>query len=229
MSSGWRITPLDSVKNSSIYHHMPSGWLSWSWYHILMSYDNVITSSRYNTLPFVGHPNEIANFGCSQHAVVIQHFLRFVPCPESNSLFLIWPPEILSIAAVLYWLADAFNEKFYCRLTTVKFEKKKTLGLFFNNNLSKQTALTQCCIAGIRLDFGVKGNRNDLHVCPLLPGLKSCNLYRWHPFCVSVSQFYSINARILWILQYYIPCKRCWEFLLSFVGAPVWSQKQWQS
>ena len=130
MSSGWRITPLDSVKNSSIYHHMPSGWLSWSWYHILMSYDNVITSSRYNTLPFVGHPNEIANFGCSQHAVVIQHFRRFVPCPESNSLFLIWPPEILSIAAVLYWLADAFNEKFYCRLTTVKFEKKNTWTFF---------------------------------------------------------------------------------------------------
>ena len=45
-----------------------SGWLSWNWCLIRMSYDNVIMSpSKWHTLPFLSHPDEIANFDFSQH------------------------------------------------------------------------------------------------------------------------------------------------------------------
>ena len=56
------------------YHHMSSGWRSWSWYLIRMSYDNVIMSPGWHTLPFLSHPDEIANFDFSQHAVALQRF-----------------------------------------------------------------------------------------------------------------------------------------------------------
>ena len=48
---------------------MSSGWLSWRWYLIQMSYDNTIMSSGSDTLPFLSHRNEIANF-----AVALQRF-----------------------------------------------------------------------------------------------------------------------------------------------------------
>ena len=44
------------------FHHMSSGWLSRNWYLIRMRYDNVIMSSGWDTLPFLSHPGEIANF-----------------------------------------------------------------------------------------------------------------------------------------------------------------------
>ena len=50
------------------YHHMSSGWLSWSWYFIQMSYDNAIMSSEWHTLPFLCHSVEIVNFDFLQHA-----------------------------------------------------------------------------------------------------------------------------------------------------------------
>ena len=53
---------------------MSHGWLSWSWYLIWMGYDNVIMSSGWHTLPFLSHPDEIANFDFSQHAVALQRF-----------------------------------------------------------------------------------------------------------------------------------------------------------
>ena len=46
---------------------MSSGWLNWGWYLIRMSYDNAIMSSGWHTLPFLSHPDEIANFDFSQH------------------------------------------------------------------------------------------------------------------------------------------------------------------
>ena len=49
--------------------HLPSGWLSWSWNLIRMSYDNVIMSPGWHALPFLSHPDDIANFDFSQHTV----------------------------------------------------------------------------------------------------------------------------------------------------------------
>ena len=39
-----------------------------------MSYGNVIMSSGWDTLPFLSHPDEIANFDFPQHAVALQRF-----------------------------------------------------------------------------------------------------------------------------------------------------------
>ena len=61
---------------------MSSGWLSWSRYLIRMSYGNVILSSKWHTLTFSSHPNEIANFDFSQHAVALQRFRTVVTCAK---------------------------------------------------------------------------------------------------------------------------------------------------
>ena len=53
---------------------MSSGWLSWIWYLTRMSYDNAIMSSGRHTLPFLSHPDEIANFNFPHHAVARQLF-----------------------------------------------------------------------------------------------------------------------------------------------------------
>ena len=53
---------------------MSSGWLNWGWYLMRMSYGNVIMSSGWHTLPFLSHPDEIANFDFAHHAVTIQRF-----------------------------------------------------------------------------------------------------------------------------------------------------------
>ena len=60
------------------FHLMSSGWIDWDWYLILMSYGNVIMSSRSDTLPFWSHPDEIANLYFTQHAVVLRR-LRTAP------------------------------------------------------------------------------------------------------------------------------------------------------
>ena len=41
-----------------------------------MSYGNVIMSSGWDTLPFLSHPDEIANFDFPQHAVALQRFRK---------------------------------------------------------------------------------------------------------------------------------------------------------
>ena len=69
MSSGWHIT-----------HRMSSGWLSRNWYLIRMSYDNVVMSSGWHRLPFVSHPDEIANFDFPHHAVALQRFRSILIC-----------------------------------------------------------------------------------------------------------------------------------------------------
>ena len=55
ISSGWRMYTAVCHADNISYHHMSSGWLSWSWYLIRMSYDNVIMSSGWHTLPFLSH------------------------------------------------------------------------------------------------------------------------------------------------------------------------------
>ena len=66
MSSGWHII-----------HRMSSGRLSRNWYLIRMSYDNAVMSSGWHRLPFVSHPDEIANFDFPHHAVALQRFRNF--------------------------------------------------------------------------------------------------------------------------------------------------------
>ena len=65
MYSGW---------HTASYHHMSSGLLSGNWYLIRMSYDNVVMSSGWHTLPFLCHLDEIANFEFPQNAVALQRF-----------------------------------------------------------------------------------------------------------------------------------------------------------
>ena len=48
---------------------MSSGWLSRNWYLSRMSYDNVIMSSGWHTLPFLSHPDEITIFDFPHFAV----------------------------------------------------------------------------------------------------------------------------------------------------------------
>ena len=84
ISSGW-------VLNTAVYHpddiyrHMSSGWLSWNWYLIRMSYDNVIMSSGWHTLPFLCLPDEIPNFDFPYHAVALQRFCRIMVDQWCNS------------------------------------------------------------------------------------------------------------------------------------------------
>ena len=55
------------------------------WNLIRMSYGNVIMSSRWDTLPFSSHPDEIANFDFPQHAVTLQRFRNYLPIRGVNS------------------------------------------------------------------------------------------------------------------------------------------------
>ena len=77
ISSGWLLDTALCHPDDISYHHMSSGWLSRNWYLIRMSYDNVNMSSGWHTLPFLSHPDEIANFDFPQHAVALQRFRRF--------------------------------------------------------------------------------------------------------------------------------------------------------
>ena len=62
ISSEWHMDTAACHRDDISYHYMSSRWLSWSWYLIRMSNDNVIMSSRWHTLPFLSHPDVIANF-----------------------------------------------------------------------------------------------------------------------------------------------------------------------
>ena len=74
ISSGWLLDTAVCHPDDISYRHMSSGWLSRNWYLIQMSYENVVMSSGWHTLPFLSHPDEIANFDFPHHAVALQRF-----------------------------------------------------------------------------------------------------------------------------------------------------------
>ena len=69
-----------------------------------MSYGNVIMSSGWDTLPFLSHPDEIANFDFPQHAVALQRFfvatihLKFI---GFNTIKFLQPENIFVLAEAL--------------------------------------------------------------------------------------------------------------------------------
>ena len=79
ISSGWLLDTAVCHPDDISYHRMSSGWLSRNWYLIRMSYDNVIMSSGWHRLPFLSHPDEIANFEFPHHAVALQRFCKTQP------------------------------------------------------------------------------------------------------------------------------------------------------
>ena len=79
ISSGWLFDTAVCHPEDISYHRMSSGWLSRNWYLIRMSYDNVIMSSGWHRLPFLSHPDEIADFDFPHHAVALQRFRRNLP------------------------------------------------------------------------------------------------------------------------------------------------------
>ena len=92
ISSGWVTANSLCHPDDILFHFMSSGWLNWSWFLIRMSYGNVIMSSGSDTLPFLSHPDEIANFDFPQHAVALQRFriiwLLLFTFYTYNSIFL---------------------------------------------------------------------------------------------------------------------------------------------
>ena len=76
ISSGWVTANSLCHPDDMLFHLMSSGWLKWGWYLIRMNYGNVIMSPGWHTLPFLSHPDEIANFDFSQHTVALQRFRR---------------------------------------------------------------------------------------------------------------------------------------------------------
>ena len=74
ISSGWVTANSLCHPGDILFHFMSSGWLNWGWFLIRMSYGNVIMSSGWDTLPFLSHRDEIANFDFPQHAVALQRF-----------------------------------------------------------------------------------------------------------------------------------------------------------
>ena len=87
ISTGWFMDTVVCHPDDISFHHMSPGWLSSNWYLIRMCYDNVILSSGWHTLPFLSHPDEIANFDFPQHVVALQRFRNNVtdPVPISSS------------------------------------------------------------------------------------------------------------------------------------------------
>ena len=90
ISSGWLLDAAVCHPDDISKHHMSSGWLSRNWYLIRMSYDNVIMSSGWHTLPFLSHPDEIANFDFPQHAVALQRFRTSQRASNTESLSTSW-------------------------------------------------------------------------------------------------------------------------------------------
>ena len=78
-SSGWVTANSLCHPDDILFHFMLSGWLNGGWFLIRMSYGNVIMSSGWDALPFVSHPDEMANFDFPQHAVALQRFRTRVP------------------------------------------------------------------------------------------------------------------------------------------------------
>ena len=86
ISFGWITANLVCHPDDIPFHLMSSGWLNWGWYLIQMSYGNVIMSSGWYTLPFLSHPDELANFSLSQHAVALHRFRTYYPYISSQYL-----------------------------------------------------------------------------------------------------------------------------------------------
>ena len=78
-SSGWVTANSLCHPDYILLHFMSSGWLNGGWFLIRMSYGNVIISSGWDTLPFLSHPDGIANFDFPQHAVALQRFRTLPP------------------------------------------------------------------------------------------------------------------------------------------------------
>ena len=74
ISSGWVTANSLCHPDDILFHFMSSGWLNWGWFLIRMSYGNAIMSSGWDMLPFLSHPDEIANFDFPHHAVALQRF-----------------------------------------------------------------------------------------------------------------------------------------------------------
>ena len=74
ISPGWVTTNSLCHPDDMLFHLMSFGWLNWGWYLIRMSYGNFIMSTGWDTLPFLSHPDEIANFDFPQYAVAPQCF-----------------------------------------------------------------------------------------------------------------------------------------------------------
>ena len=74
ISSRWVTANSLCHPDDILFHLMSSGWLDWGWFLIRMSYGNVIMSSGWDTLPFLSHSDEIANFDFPHHAVTLQRF-----------------------------------------------------------------------------------------------------------------------------------------------------------
>ena len=74
ISSGWVTANSLCHPDDILFHFMSPRWLNWGWFLIRMSYDNIIMSSGWDMLPFLSHPDEIANFDFPQDAVALQRF-----------------------------------------------------------------------------------------------------------------------------------------------------------
>ena len=90
--SGWLLDTAVCHADDISYHRMSSGGLSRNWYLIPRSYDNVIMSSGWRRLPFLNHPDEIANFDFPHHAVVLQplEIQCLIRCWKSPHFRIIW-------------------------------------------------------------------------------------------------------------------------------------------
>ena len=104
MSSGWHII-----------HRMSSGRLSRNWYLIRMSYDNAVMSSGWHRLPFVSHPDEIANFDFPHHAVALQRFRTHAIDPETRSHKIITSTPLKAVFGYLTNKAKQNkNKQYHC-------------------------------------------------------------------------------------------------------------------
>ena len=109
--SSRRVTVNSSYHPDDIrFQLMSSGWLNWGWYLIQMSYDNVIMSSKWDTLAFLNHPDDLANFDFSQHAEALQCFRRILDFHSMKPMLRadVFYTSILVYCSGLWLLCDDF-------------------------------------------------------------------------------------------------------------------------
>ena len=92
ISSGWVTANALCHPDDILFHLMLSGWLNWGWYLIRMSYVNVMMSSRWQSLPFLNHPDERANFDFPQHGVAPKRF-HITPLNRDTSWYFTSPTK----------------------------------------------------------------------------------------------------------------------------------------
>ena len=115
ISSGWLLDTAICHPDDISYHRMSSGWLSRNWYLIRMSYDNVIMSSGWHRLPFLSHPDEIANFDFPHHAVALQRFRTCQHVPKQS--YVVWV-EIPSLYEYMDGIMPTFCKSCYSCLSS---------------------------------------------------------------------------------------------------------------